>query len=57
MVLMKTIDLSYAYPITAISFVLVSMIGLIFFGEVLTVQKLLGLGLLLIGVYLSMMSK
>ncbi len=43
------LPLSYAYPFTSLSFVLVALLSATFFGEALTATRLAGLALVLLG--------
>lgn len=47
---LSKIDLSQAYPMTSIGYILTALIGVMAFGEVMTLNRLVGLGLILIGV-------
>lgn len=46
-------ELSFAYPFTSLSFVLVLVLSVILFGESLSVAKIAGLGLIMIGVWVT----
>ena len=46
---MTKFDLSYAYPFTSLSFVLVFLLSALFFHESVTVLKILGLGFIIMG--------
>ena len=47
---LSKMDLSQAYPMTSIGYILTALIGVMAFGEVMTLNRLIGLGLILIGV-------
>ncbi len=47
---LSKLDLSQAYPMTSIGYILTAIIGVFAFGEVMTVSRLVGLGLILAGV-------
>lgn len=47
---LSKMDLSQAYPMTSIGYILTALIGVMAFGEVMTLNRLVGLGLILIGV-------
>ena len=47
---LSKMDLSQAYPMTSIGYILTALIGVMAFGEVITLNRLVGLGLILIGV-------
>ena len=44
-------DLSFAQPITALSYVTVCGLSVVWFGETLDIRKLAGIGLVLLGVW------
>jgi multidrug transporter EmrE-like cation transporter len=46
-------DLSYAYPFTSLAYVLVLVASAPLFREALTLPKLLGVGLIVVGVYVG----
>ncbi|MBM7644640.1 putative membrane protein [Scopulibacillus daqui] len=50
MAAMTKFSLSYAYPFTSLSFVLVFVLSILFFHEAVTVYKVVGLLLVIIGV-------
>jgi multidrug transporter EmrE-like cation transporter len=50
MMAMSKFDISHAYPFMSLSFILVLILGGIFFGEPVTFYKLLGLSLIIIGI-------
>ena len=52
MLAMTKLPLSHAYPFTAVAFVLVVVVGAWLFAEPLSVMKLLGVGLIVVGVAL-----
>ncbi len=43
-------ELSYAYPFMSLSFVLVFALSVILFGELVTYGKIIGLGLIILGI-------
>ena len=45
-------ELSYAFPILSLGYVLVSVLSWLFFNEVLSVLRILGLGVIVVGVYM-----
>ncbi|MBX3486800.1 MAG: hypothetical protein KF798_02700 [Candidatus Paracaedibacteraceae bacterium] len=47
---LSKLDLSQAYPMTSIGYILTAIIGVFAFGEVMTASRLVGLGLILVGV-------
>lgn len=49
---LKYLDLSFAYPFVGISFVLVMLLSALFFGELLTAQKIIGTILLVVSLVL-----
>lgn len=49
---LSKLDLSQAYPMTSIGYILTAIIGVLAFGEVLTVGRVIGLGLILAGVFI-----
>jgi multidrug transporter EmrE-like cation transporter len=53
MVAMTKLNLSYAYPFTSLSFVLVLVFSVLLFKESLDVYKIVGLIFILIGVFIS----
>ena len=53
MAAMTKLELSYAYPFMSLSFVLVFGLSIIIFHESLTLLKLLGLALIILGVIVS----
>lgn len=56
MAALSKFELSYAYPFMSLNFVLVVFISIVAFGEVLDAYKLIGLGLIVSGVYLLSLS-
>lgn len=44
------LELSYAYPFTSLAFVLVMISSVVFFGEQLTIYKIAGSGLIILGI-------
>lgn len=53
MAAMTRLDLSRAYPFMSLSFVLVLVFSAVFFGESVTVAKVLGVGLILAGLVIG----
>ncbi|MCK5535627.1 MAG: EamA family transporter [Bacteroidales bacterium] len=53
MLAMTKFDISYAYPFTMISFVLILIFSSLFFNEPVTWQKLVGLFLITVGILIS----
>ncbi|WP_407079370.1 EamA family transporter [Candidatus Venteria ishoeyi] len=53
MAAMTKFELSYAYPFMSASFVLVFLISVILFQESITMYKVIGLGLIIIGIFVS----
>lgn len=53
MVAMTKFELSYAYPFMSGAFVLVFILSVIFFNEVVTWQKILGLTFIVIGIIIT----
>jgi drug/metabolite transporter (DMT)-like permease len=49
--LLSRADLSYAQPITALSFVSVAVCSVVFFGEKVGVMRLAGIAMILVGVW------
>jgi len=50
-VLLKYFDISILYPVyTALSIMGVSLVGIVYFGESLTLYKMLGMAVLLVGI-------
>ncbi|MGM8364073.1 EamA family transporter [Virgibacillus sp. W0181] len=50
MAAMTKFDISYAYPFMSLSFVLVFLLAVLLFGEPLTSNKLIGMGLIVVGI-------
>lgn len=46
-------DISYAYPFMSLSFLMVLVLGYFFFNEPITLFKIIGIVLILIGVYFA----
>ena len=46
---MTQLELSFAYPFMSLAFVLVLILSVMFFGESLTLSKLLGTGIIIVG--------
>lgn len=53
MAAMTKFDLSYAYPFMSLAFVLVLVLSGMFFSEPITLPKVLGLGLIVVGISIS----
>ena len=53
MAVMTKSDLSYAYPFMSLSFILVLIASSVAFGELITVNKIVGLSLIVIGIFIS----
>jgi drug/metabolite transporter (DMT)-like permease len=53
MAAMTKSDLSYAYPFMGLSFILVLIASSIVFGESITVNKIVGLSLIVLGIFIS----
>ncbi len=49
---LSRVDVSIAYPMLSIGYVLNALLASYFFGEALTLQRMLGIGIILLGVYL-----
>jgi uncharacterized membrane protein len=47
---LKKFELSYAYPFISLSFVLIFILSIIFFREAITVNKIVGLVMIVIGI-------
>jgi len=45
-------DVSFAQPITALSYVSVALVSRLWFGEPITLMRVLGMGIILVGVFL-----
>jgi multidrug transporter EmrE-like cation transporter len=46
-------DVTYAYPFTSLGFVLVLMLGALIFGETITIAKVVGVVLIILGIIVS----
>lgn len=53
MAAMTKFEISYAYPFMSLSFVLVLVLSVFLFGEALTLGKVLGLGLVIAGIIVT----
>lgn len=53
MAAMTKFELSYAYPFMSGAFVLVFILSVLFFNEVVSWQKILGLGFIVLGIIIS----
>ena len=53
MIAMTKFDISYAYPFTALSFVLIFILSFILFNEPISWQKIVGLGFIMIGIVVA----
>ena len=53
MVVMTKLDLSYAYPLTMLGFVIVLISSNVLFGEPITLHKILGIALISLGIFIS----
>ena len=53
MIAMTKFDISYAYPYTALGFVLILLFSALLFNEPLTLSKMAGVLLIILGIYLS----
>ena len=53
MAAMTKFELSYAYPFMSGAFVLVFILSVLFFNEIVTWQKILGLAFIVIGIFIS----
>jgi len=56
MAAMTKFDISFAYPFMSFSFALVFILSIFLFGEPITVQKVLGLGLIVAGIIVTSQS-
>lgn len=56
MAAMTKSDVSYAYPFMSLSFVLVFILAVVMFGEPFTLNKLIGLGLIVVGILVTSQS-
>ncbi len=52
MIVLSNADLSYAQPITALSYVTVSVVAVVLFGENIPPQRMIGIMMILFGVWL-----
>ena len=52
MVVLSKMEMSYAYPFLSVGYVVVAVGGYYFFGEGLSMVRLLGIGVICIGVFL-----
>ncbi len=50
MAAMTKFDISYAYPFMSLSFVLVFLLSVFFFGEPITFQKVMGVSFIVLGI-------
>ncbi|MFC6998588.1 EamA family transporter [Rufibacter roseus] len=53
MAAMTKFELSFAYPFMSLSFIIVLILSVLLFGEVLTTGKLIGLGLIITGIIVT----
>ena len=53
MAAMTRFQLSYAYPFISLNYVLVFLLSALFFNETVTIPKLIGLGLIIVGIFVS----
>jgi drug/metabolite transporter (DMT)-like permease len=51
MIVLSNADLSYAQPITALSYVTVSVAAVFLFGEIIPPQRMIGIAMILLGVW------
>jgi multidrug transporter EmrE-like cation transporter len=51
-VALTRVDVSVAYPMLSIGYVVVAILAYLFFGEVITTQKVLAMGVIVVGVIL-----
>lgn len=56
MAAMTKFNISYAYPFMSLSFVLVFLLSVIIFGDPVTVQKVVGLSLIVVGIIVTSQS-
>ena len=56
MAAMTKTDVSYAYPFMSLSFVLVFILAVVMFDEPFTLHKLVGLGLIVAGIFVTSQS-
>ncbi len=52
-IILRTVPLSLAYPFAALGFVIVPVAGAVFFGEPITWQTVLGAGLIVAGILVT----
>jgi drug/metabolite transporter (DMT)-like permease len=52
LVILSRADLSVAYPMVSLSYVMIAVLSWLLFQEPLTITKLAGTGLILVGVYI-----
>ena len=50
LIVLSRVDVSYAYPFLSLGFVLTAIIGRIYFGEVITMSRIVGIAVIIIGV-------
>lgn len=53
MIAMTKFDLSYAYPFTALNFILILVLSSYFFNDEISFQKIIGIAIIGLGVYIS----
>lgn len=51
MIVLSNADLSYAQPITALSYIAVSVVAVVWFGEDISPQRMIGIMMILFGVW------
>jgi len=51
MIVLSNTDLSYAQPITALSYITVSVVAVVWFGEDISPQRIIGIMMILFGVW------
>lgn len=51
MIAMTKFDISYAYPYTALGFVLILLFSYIFFHETISLHKIIGVSLIMFGIF------
>lgn len=56
MAAMTKFDISFAYPFMSLSFALVFILSAVFFAEPITVHKVVGLGFIVVGIFISSQS-
>lgn len=52
LLVLSRVDVGVSYPLTSIGYILVAFLGAFFFGEALTYQRIAGIIVIIIGVYL-----